>query len=265
MSPLWRTLIAAVFAGIVPSVGAEAGAAVDTTGAIEGSVLVGKKMGPPYINVVLIGSRQGAITDEKGRFAFRNIPPGHWKVRAMMIGVPAAERSVNVSAGKASQVTLRLEDPHDAGFIARHRTRPNRGLIHRVQESTSIRAFRIASDPTQSFDSTSIFRAFRITNELPVPPRENVDTLAAILEDPRLYGGLDTDKKLCSFNPGVGLLLSGSKGTTKALICLRCAQMGLWSDPTGPHASVDFQSVAPAVRKWVAKLLGVEDVPEDVH
>ena len=66
-------------------------ATAGTTGSLEGRVTDGDTGAPlPGANVVLLPSRQGAATDDDGRYKIHNIRPGSYDVQVSMIGYATA-------------------------------------------------------------------------------------------------------------------------------------------------------------------------------
>jgi len=55
--------------------------------------------GVPGVQVRIVGTTQGAATDEAGRYVLRNVQPGDVMLRVQRIGFAAADRRVTVSAG----------------------------------------------------------------------------------------------------------------------------------------------------------------------
>ena len=58
-----------------------------TTGKISGIVRNIETEEPLIgVNVILVSTPLGAVTDENGRFTLLNIPPGYYQIRASMMG-----------------------------------------------------------------------------------------------------------------------------------------------------------------------------------
>jgi Ca-activated chloride channel family protein len=82
---------------------------VPQTGTVKGRVT--KVDGDPlaYANVILVGTRMGAMTTQDGRFAITSVPAGTYTVRAMMMGFKAEEKdSVVVAEGDTVDVDFKM-------------------------------------------------------------------------------------------------------------------------------------------------------------
>ena len=76
---------------------------------IEGRVLGEMGQPLPGVQIVLVGTRLGAMTGDNGRFTIGGVAPGTYTVRAQRIGYRAAERAVTVTAGVPATADFRLE------------------------------------------------------------------------------------------------------------------------------------------------------------
>jgi len=82
--------------------GAPAGAA---SGTISGKV---KGEGAGFANIIILGSRQGAQTDETGNFVIRGVPVGEQQVKVQQVGFDAQTKTVTVNAGAVTTVEFDL-------------------------------------------------------------------------------------------------------------------------------------------------------------
>ena len=75
------------------------------TGRISGKVL---ERGAPlgYANVIVIGTKQGAASDENGNFVIGAVPVGTYQVKLMATGYDPVIQSVQVIAGQVATVTF---------------------------------------------------------------------------------------------------------------------------------------------------------------
>ncbi|HET6348477.1 MAG TPA: von Willebrand factor type A domain-containing protein [Candidatus Krumholzibacteria bacterium] len=83
---------------------------VPRSGTIHGTVT--KVDGGPigYANVVLVGTTIGSMTLADGSFTMSSVPPGTYRVRAMMMGFKAVEKdSVVVTAGATVELAFQLQ------------------------------------------------------------------------------------------------------------------------------------------------------------
>jgi len=62
----------------------------------------------PFANVIVRETRRGAQTDEKGRFAIRNVPPGNYKVRAWHERIPSQTKNIVVPASGEVAIAFTL-------------------------------------------------------------------------------------------------------------------------------------------------------------
>ena len=60
------------------------------------------------VNIALLNTQQGAISDPAGKFTLANIPPGNYRISVTRIGYETLERSVRVQADEYSRITLYL-------------------------------------------------------------------------------------------------------------------------------------------------------------
>jgi Ca-activated chloride channel family protein len=80
-----------------------------TTGTVQGTVADSTGKPLAYANVVLVGTMMGAMTLPDGKFAIVQVPPGTYRVRAMMMGYKAVEvDSVVVTAGLTTRVDFAM-------------------------------------------------------------------------------------------------------------------------------------------------------------
>lgn len=76
-----------------------------TTGTISGKV---KGDGGAFANVIVLGTRQGAQTDEQGNFSIRGVPVGTAQVRVQQVGFDTKTVTVTVNAGAVTHVDIEL-------------------------------------------------------------------------------------------------------------------------------------------------------------
>lgn len=81
-------------------------------GRITGSVRIDRTDAPVVgVNVVVVGTLYGAVTDERGAFVVDAVPPGRYVVAINALGYRPAQQSVNVEAGGTVVVDFRLQPP----------------------------------------------------------------------------------------------------------------------------------------------------------
>src|SRR5215510_12503287 len=72
------------------------------TGKISGRLTEKGKEPIPYANVIVLGTKQGAQTDDNGNFVIGGVPVGSWQVKAQAIGYEAKVLTVKVDAGQTA-------------------------------------------------------------------------------------------------------------------------------------------------------------------
>lgn len=79
-------------------------------GEVEGLVRI--TTGEPLrnVNVMLLGTTQGASTNEEGTFVIRNIAPGEYTIAFRHLGFGTQEKKIRVIAGTTTTVTIFLEE-----------------------------------------------------------------------------------------------------------------------------------------------------------
>ncbi|GMV04912.1 MAG: SusC/RagA family TonB-linked outer membrane protein [Gemmatimonadota bacterium] len=85
-------------------------AAAQETGTITGLVVNAQTGQPmPDVQMVVVGTNLGSLTNENGRFLILRVPAGAREVRAVIIGYAQQVQAVNVTAGQTGSVEFRLE------------------------------------------------------------------------------------------------------------------------------------------------------------
>jgi outer membrane receptor protein involved in Fe transport len=104
---VFRTRLFSVFTlAALLSVAVFSGVYAGTTGKISG-VVIDKKSGQglPGVNVIVVGTNLGAVTDPDGRYYILQVPPGSYSVRASLIGYsPVVQTNVRVLIDLTSTV-----------------------------------------------------------------------------------------------------------------------------------------------------------------
>lgn len=78
-------------------------------GTINGSVVVATSLAPlASVQVYLVGSGIGSLTNAEGRFLLLNVPPGTYTIRAERIGYAAGSQEITVQAGATTDVRFEL-------------------------------------------------------------------------------------------------------------------------------------------------------------
>ncbi|MFB6229749.1 MAG: TonB-dependent receptor [Salinibacter sp.] len=84
-------------------------ASAQSTGTVTGRVTEAENDAPlPGVNVVLPALDRGAATDKNGRFTLQNVPTGSHRLEARFVGYATATRTVDVTPGSTTQVSITL-------------------------------------------------------------------------------------------------------------------------------------------------------------
>jgi outer membrane receptor protein involved in Fe transport len=82
-----------------------------TTGKLAGRVLDTKKEALPNVNVVIIGTTLGGVTDVDGYYSVLNIPPGTYDVQFRMVGYRSfTTKGVEITVNNTTKLDATLED-----------------------------------------------------------------------------------------------------------------------------------------------------------
>jgi len=73
-------------------------ALAQATGSVKGRVMEGKSPGA-YANVVVLGSKRGAQTDDEGYFTIPGVPVGSYTLRVQLTGFEPKSQAITVNAG----------------------------------------------------------------------------------------------------------------------------------------------------------------------
>ena len=85
---------------------AAAAPAAPSGGRITGKVIDSSKQPAAFANVIVIDTKQGAMTDDNGAFVIPGVPAGTHQVKVQAIGYDALVQTVTVTAGQVSTVTF---------------------------------------------------------------------------------------------------------------------------------------------------------------
>ena len=89
-----------------PKPAAAAPAAPTATGKISGRALEKGKEPIPFAQVVVLGTKQGTLTDDNGNYVINGVPVGSQQVRVQAIGFDAQVQNVQVNAGATSTLNF---------------------------------------------------------------------------------------------------------------------------------------------------------------
>ena len=82
------------------------------SGKIAGTVTDAATGSPlPGVNVVVVGTQQGATTDAQGQYTILNVSPGTYDVRASFVGfAPVTQQGVNVNIDLTTEVNFEMQE-----------------------------------------------------------------------------------------------------------------------------------------------------------
>jgi len=82
----------------------------NNNGTIRGVVTTADGKPAPYITVGLERVGKGSVTNEKGVYTIKNIPPGNYTVKISAVGIDSQEREVNVAAGQTVTIDISITE-----------------------------------------------------------------------------------------------------------------------------------------------------------
>jgi len=87
------------------------GLEAQAVGSVSGEI-VHARSGRPLntVQVVVVGTGLGALTDSRGQFTVERVPAGEWEVQAQILGYRTVTETVLVPEGGSVQVSLRLQE-----------------------------------------------------------------------------------------------------------------------------------------------------------
>ncbi len=104
----------------------------------------------PGVNVVIVGTQQGAATGADGEYTISGVEPGSYTVQASFVGFDPKRRSVDVAAGETANVDFALASAQvglDEVVVIGYGTQERRDLTGSV---ASVQAEQISRIPTSS-------------------------------------------------------------------------------------------------------------------
>ncbi|MEZ4653092.1 MAG: TonB-dependent receptor [Candidatus Eisenbacteria bacterium] len=113
IGPLAANLVLGTLLALILAAAAAVPAFAQSTGlgTIEGTVSDNTGKPLPYANVVILGTQWGAMTVEDGSYSIKNIPPGQYTIRVLMIGYEQKDvEGVNVTPDQTVPVNFNIAD-----------------------------------------------------------------------------------------------------------------------------------------------------------
>ena len=104
MNRIVRNVLAALAIALLP-----AGLYAQGDGTVTGVVIDQATQAPVQeVQVVVVGTQRGAMTDQQGRFSIPGVPAGSYEVRARRVGYAPVTQRVTVSAGQSQSANFSL-------------------------------------------------------------------------------------------------------------------------------------------------------------
>jgi hypothetical protein len=86
-------------------------AVAQDAGTVAGTVVEATTQRPlPGVQVTIVGTRLGTLTNQEGRFLITNVPAGTQEVRATLIGYARGSETVTVAPGATATVNLTIRE-----------------------------------------------------------------------------------------------------------------------------------------------------------
>jgi outer membrane receptor for ferrienterochelin and colicin len=127
------------------------------TGRITGKVTDAKSGEPlAFANVVIVGTKMGAMTLNDGTYTVTGVPVGSYTVKAMMMGYTAIDKAaVKVDAGAATDVNFQLEET----IVSRTQEIVVEAELPQVDVKSSTTTSRVSSEQLQELPVDDVVSA----------------------------------------------------------------------------------------------------------
>lgn len=107
------------------------------TGNIKGKIVTSNNKGAGYVSVALLGTKQGAISNEDGEFTIVRVTPGTYTLKVSAVGLESVVQSIYVKAGETNNITLTLKE--SSGKLDEVTIQATRNKYKLDKPSTSLR------------------------------------------------------------------------------------------------------------------------------
>jgi len=104
----WTVWVLALAFVLAPALSAAAAPLAAQTGTVTGQVTDQAGAPLPGVQILLVGTQRGMVTNPEGRFLIPNVPVGERQIRAISLGYRAETRTVTVTSGATVAVDFRL-------------------------------------------------------------------------------------------------------------------------------------------------------------
>jgi hypothetical protein len=237
---LWRSAILVSLATLAASASAAT---------LEGTVVGTDGVPIGLANVILLGTKDGALTDAKGRFRIAGVSPGQYQLRVLGMGYEPVTQVITVDSVVVQHIKLRLNEPGHKP-LAPFKPIPE-DLVKALGKVDSGQSFLIDPrnpkpmyGPTAELDGSRI-GPYPILRRGPDLSREDASRLAHLLRDEKSYWHpVVGEKKMCEVTYRHGLRLFGKHGDViECAFCLTCGQVAMTLNEGAASWGADFQPI----------------------
>jgi len=221
--------------------GAEPGAAPpgpSPTCTIIGRVTAARGAPVALAEIVVLGTRVGAVTDEAGAFVLAGLPPGAFQIRIRGPGILVHMEALRLTPGDTLRREFnvgpnRYDELHDSlSALGEWPPRIAPDVLDNMRHVSKVRVFRLDPDHVGSWvspDSEHRFGPWPIVGEADPPSRGLVRTLIEALaaSSVRLRVAGEPQKMCGGFSPGIDVRFIGEDQPVDVLLCYACGEFSL--------------------------------------
>lgn len=107
----------------------------------------------PYVNVLVVGTTIGSVTDATGHYFLKDLPVGRQVIKVMTMGYKSQEKEVYVKLGKTAELNFELEEDFvalDAVVVSANRNETTRRLAPTLVNVMDMKLFERTNSRTLS-------------------------------------------------------------------------------------------------------------------
>ena len=182
-----------------------------------------------YANVIVLGTKNGGLTNEHGAFEIKDVDPGTYDVRVLALGFEPVTRRVVIDFASSAPCTLMVDGP---GIRPREPFRPiPPELVHALKHVKSGQSFRLDPDPhfitARDPDPEGLrIGPYRILSRGGDLSKAEAAHLGDLLsKEDSYWHPFVGEKKLCETSFRHGLRLASSQDTVECAFCLGCGEL----------------------------------------